>query len=79
MTKTTAPLTACPRCGCEAYYRLVRISGKGKLSHRFDGNKELTDNTHLHDCLTYTESKTMYCEDCHTPVGRAGDAYSEKK
>lgn len=59
---------ACPHCGCETYYRFVRMVGNGQYNYRFDG-KDGADNSELHYCIDYIEQKTMYCQDCHKKVG----------
>ena len=66
----------CPYCkGTEGYYRVTRMSGIGQTNYLwtdkgFDkyGHKACADNTMLHECLTYTENKTMYCLECNQKI-----------
>lgn len=69
-------MECCPKCGgTEGYYKVTRMSGIGQTNYLwreegFDkcGHKICADNTMLHDCLTYTENKTMYCLECNQKI-----------
>ncbi len=61
-------LTECPHCGLDyGFYVICRMKGKGVYQYEFDGS--IGDNTDLHECLEYTEQKTMYCSVCQKKIG----------
>jgi len=64
-------LKACPKCGgTSGYFRVTRMSGIGQTNYCWD-ESECAYNGELHECLSYTVNKTMYCLDCGQKVGIA--------
>lgn len=61
-------LEACPHCGGDQYYAIVRVSGKIQHNRRFDG--VVADNTELWDTVRQVDQKRMYCADCDKPLPR---------
>ncbi|RSU11623.1 hypothetical protein CBF29_07860 [Vagococcus elongatus] len=55
-------MTKCPHCGSEEYYVKTRIYGKCDHYRRFDGKE--TDNSGMHDNLTYVDGTIAYCAEC---------------
>lgn len=57
------PIKKCPHCGCDdEFYIKTRMYGRTNYYYKYDG--EFTDNSTMHDDLTYRESKYVYCGDC---------------
>lgn len=70
MAKKKEKLERCPFCGFDEYYVKCRMSGRGEFSYNFDHTVATSGtNTDMHDCLKYTENKTMYCRNCNKKLG----------
>ena len=60
-------MNKCPFCGHDEYFVVCRMSGIGEYHYRYDGRDAC--NSTMHDCLGYTENKTMYCSQCRKKIG----------